>query len=304
MKALLYIIIGILLFSCTSKKENFGKLIINGSFDPFYENDDIYFSFDYFVEANLKRWNGWLDTVLFLKKTNDYLIITNNFNDGLAGLRVIFTISKNLDITNVEYVSWMDVFNGGESTYTVEKVIFYVSDNPFECSQITGYYTLQIREDIFFADKINYGDHDTTMFYVSHGKFKFYSEEEKAKGRDWVISQNDILLGIKDSLDVYYHPDEFAEYTLGIDALGDLLKQFEIKRSETTLEKRVFVSLGMVIDENGKVIPESMTLEDMKSDELLREIKNCKPLLLNWKPAVYKDKPVKSIKYLEIWIKD
>ena len=304
MKALLYVIIGILLFSCTSKKENFGKLIINESFDPFYENDDIYFSFDYFVEANLQSWNGWLDTVLFLRKTNENLIITNQFNDGLAGLRVIFTISKNLDITNVEYMSWMDVFNGGESSYTVEKVIFYVSDNPFECSQITGYYTLQIRYDIFIADKIKYGDHDTTVFHVSHGKFKVYSEEEKANGRDWVISQNDILLGIKDSSEVYYSPDKYAEYALGGDTLDELLKHFEINRSKTTLEKRKFVDLCMVIDENGKVVPESMTLENMKSDELLREIKNCKPLLHNWKPAIYKDKTVKSKMNLPIKIKD
>ena len=304
MKALLYIIIGILLFSCTSKKENFGKLIIKDDFYPIYENDDIYFSYDYFVEVDLQRWNGWLDTVLLFKKTNNYLIITNQFNDGLSGHRIIFTISKNLDITNVEYVTWTDNFNGGESTYTVEKVIFNVNDNPFECSQITGYYTLQIREDIFIVDKIKYGDHDTTVFYVCHGKFKVYSEEEKTKGRDWVISQNEMLLGIKDSLEVYYSPDEFAKYALGDDALDELLKQFEINRSETTLEKRKFVDLCMVIDENGKVVLESMTLEDMKSDELLREIKNCKPLLMNWKPAIYKDKSVKSIKNLDIRIKD
>lgn len=304
MKTIVYIIIGVILFSCTSKKENFGKLLIIEN-QYYYENEDIYFPHDYFVEVDLQRWNGWLDTVLFLEKTKDHLIITNQFNDGLSGHEIKFTISKNLDITNIEYESWMDIINGEKSEYTVEKVIFYVNDNPFECSQITGFYTLQIREDVFYANKIKYNANDTTFFRIFYGKFKVYSEKEKTNGRDWVISQNEMLLGIKDSLDVYYSPDKFAEFTLGDDALIQLLKQFEIERSETKEEKKKFVSLDMIIDENGKVIPESMVItEEMKSDELIHALKNCKPLLSNWEPAIFKDKPVKSIVNLPIKIKD
>ena len=55
MKALLYIIIGILLFSCTSKKENLGKLIIVEDYYPFYENDDMYIPHDYFVEIDMQE---------------------------------------------------------------------------------------------------------------------------------------------------------------------------------------------------------------------------------------------------------
>ena len=303
MKKIVYIIVGVFLFSCTSKKENLGKLVIVDSY-PIYENDDMYFPHDYFVEVKQQEWNGWLDTAVFLQKVNNHLIITNHNHNGFSGHRIKFTISKNLDITNVDYDMSFDTYSGGESTYTVEKVIFIVDTNPFETSQITGFYTLQIRDDFFVEDKVKYGDRDTTMFYLFHGKFKVYSEEEKTKGRDWVISQNEILLGIKDSLDVYYRPDKFAEFILGDDALDQIRKQFEIKRSETTLEKRVFVELWMVIDENGKVIPESMILEDMKSDELLRRIKNCKPLLSNWKPATYNNKPVKSNMNLIIRVKD
>lgn len=304
MKTIVYIIIGVILFSCTSEKENLGKLLIIEN-QYIYENEDIYCPHDYFVEVDMKRLNGWLDTVLFLKKTNDHLIITNHINDGLSGHEIKFTISKKLDIENVEYDRWTDMINGGESEYTVERIIFYVSANPFECSQITGFYTLQIREDIFYADKIKYGANDTTVFNLFHGKFKVYSEKEKTNGLDWIISQNEILLGIKDSLDVYYSPDKFAEFTLGDDALTQLLKQFEIERSETKEEKKKFISLDMVIDENGKVIPESMKIsEEMKSDKLIRALKNCKPLLSNWDPAVFKDKPVKSKVNLLINIRD
>jgi len=301
MKIMVYIISGFIFFSCTSKKENFGKIRIVEDFYPIYENDDSYIPHDYFEEVDLQRYIGWPDTLLALslKRTNNHLIITNKGH----GHTIIFTISKNLDILNVEYRGY-DVFQEGESKSTVEKVIFYVNTNPFECSHIKGYYTLQIRDDIFFADKIRYDDRDTTMFYVYNGKFKFYSEEEKKNGRDWVISQNEIMLGIKDSLDVFYSPDKFPEFALGDDALDQILKQFEIKRSETTIETRKFVEVRMVIDVTGKVIPESMTLEDMKSDELILKIKNCKPLLSNWKPAIYKDKPVKSKVNIPIKIKD
>ena len=300
MKKIVYIIVGVLLLSCTSKKENFGKFIINENFYPSYENDEIYIPHDYFEEIELQEWNGWIDTLVFIQKMNDHLIITNK----KFGSEIKFTISKNFDIKNVEYKGH-DVYQGSESTFTVEKVIFSMDANPFECSHITGFYTLQIRQDIFIHDKIKYGDLDTTMFYVLRGKFKVYSEEEKTKGRDWVISQNEIRLGIKDSLDVYHWPDERAEFALGNDALFQILKQFEVGRSETKHEKKVDVTFGMVIDENGKVNPNSMVMiDEIKSDDLINTLKKCKPLLSNWKPAIHKGKPVKSQMFLQIKIKD
>ena len=62
MKAIFYIIIGVIFYSCTSKQENYGKLIIVGDFYPIYENDDIYIPHDYFVEVDMQEW---IDTVLF-----------------------------------------------------------------------------------------------------------------------------------------------------------------------------------------------------------------------------------------------
>ena len=291
--------IGLILFACTSKKENFGKLIIMGD-QCIYENDDIYYPHDYFKEVFWQEC--YIDTPKFIivEKQNSHLVITNES----IGHKIDFEIAKDLEIENVEFNRWFETFNGTESKYTVEKVIFSVDCNPFECDHITGFYTLQIRDHILSTDIKNYGDIDTVMFYTFNGKFKVYSELEKANGRDWVISQNEIFWGIKDSLDVFYIPDEYAEFTLGNDSLGQILEQFEIERSEIKEEKKVAVTLCMVVDENGIVNPESMTIiEEMNSDALIRSLKNCEPLLNNWRPAIYKDKPVKSRKCLPIMIK-
>ena len=294
MKTITYIIIGFLLFACTSKECESGKLILV-EYQPVYEEDNTYFPHDYFVEV------GTYGTALSIEKDNNYLKITNVFNGGLSGHRIEFTISKNLNIKKVKYDRWLDVIDGSETKYVVEKAILSINTNPFESSQIVGYYTLQIRKE-FSAGKIlkKEGVNDTVTFDIFNGKFKVYSELEKEKGRDWVISQNEILMGIKDSLDVYYTPDKYAKF------IGDIsiLKQFEIERSKTKLEKLKHVLLEMIIDEEGKVIPESMTVEDMKSDELIRNLQKCESLLSNWQPAIYKDKPVKSKVNLPIPIKD
>ena len=80
----------------------------------------------------------------------------------------------------------------------------------------------------------------------------------------------------------------------------------EEKRSETNVESKRDKMVCMAIDENGKVVPESMTtFEDMKSDEqLILYVKKCEPLLNNWQPGIYKGKPVKSRVNLPIKIKD
>jgi hypothetical protein len=286
-----------MIFACTPKKEKYGKLVVLEHYFV-YEIDDSYYPHDYFVEVDLQEW---LDTSLFVEKRNNHLKIINK---SLVG-RVEFTISKNLDILNVEYDGW-NYINGYETQYTVEKVILSMNVNPFESDQITGHYTLQIRET-FLAEKQlkEEGVNDIVTFSTFNGKFKVYSEQEKEKGRDWIISQNELLQGIKDSLDVYDFPHERARFSFGNDSLSNLLNQFEVKRSETTEEKRSDVFFEMIIDENGKVIPESIIVKSMKSsDELIRRLRSCKSLMFNWQSAIYENKPVKSKINLPIRIKD
>ena len=111
-------------------------------------------------------------------------------------------------------------------------------------------------------------------------------------------------MGIKDSLDVYYSPDVFPRFSLGDDSLIKILKQFEIDRSETYEDKRNFALLEMVVDEHGKVIPNSVIINGLKSKKLIYEILNCETLLSNWDSAFYKGKPVKSKVNLRIQIID
>ena len=90
---------------------------------------------------------GLLDTAVSINRSDSKVIIKNTFNDGYEGHEVRFSISSDLEIRNVQYQEWTDVSDGSKINYTVEKVILSMSVNPFESLVITGYYTLQIRED-------------------------------------------------------------------------------------------------------------------------------------------------------------
>lgn len=301
MNKLRYVITGLLIISSQFLYGQYGKAVL--THQPIYEAENLFFPHDHFEELDM---NGLLDTAVSIVKEANYLAITNTSNNGFTGHEVKFTITDAFEITSVKYTEWTDVDDGSEITHSVEKVILSLNDNPFIKASLTGHYTLQIRED-FLAGEIleEHGVNDTTTYKVFYGRFKIYSEQEKAKGREWVIDQNEIRMRIKDSLGIYQFPDEHATYKSGKDSLNIHLTQYEIDRSETEIEEMSHVTLYMVIDENGQVDPESMSIPDkMKSNILVERLRQDQKLLSNWNPAIYNGKRVKSDIYLPIRIKN
>ncbi len=298
-----YIILGLLMLFQIACSDNgqYGKAII--TYQPNYEEENEYFHHDHFVAVDME---GLLDTAVSIKVADNQVIITNTFNSGYTGHKIQFIISSDLDIVDVTYEDWSDYIDGSEKKYKVEKVILSMNANPFDNKLVTGHYTLQIREDYFAGQLLKEtGRKDTTTYMIFNGKFKIYSDQEIKKGRKWLIDQNEIKYGIKDSLGVYELPDEFAQYKYGDDSLKSMLKQFEVLRSETNVNKRAFVTLLMQVDEKGVVNPESMTiLETMKSTILIDRLKQNINLMTNWYPATYKGRPVKSEINLPIPIKE
>jgi hypothetical protein len=296
------VLLFLLILSCNSKGGIYGNAIVSSNHNV-YEEDNIYFPHDYFIGKSL---DGLLDNVLTLNKIDDFIIITNKYNDGFSGHKISFQVKENLHIENVEYDQWDDIEDGSETKYFVEKVILFLNDNPFTNTLITGHYTLQIKEEYTAGDLLeNEGFIDTTAFRIFHGKFKVYSEQEKQNGKEWVISQNEISLGIKENADVYLMPDQFPEYKWGDDSLNQILSRYEIDRSKTEVENRKFITLIMMVDENGKVDPDSMEIgEKMKSNELLEALKRDSKITSNWQPAIHKGRNVKSEVYLPIKIKE
>lgn len=295
------ILFGLLNFSCHSQSGQYGKAII--TYQPNYEEENEYFHHDHFVTVDMQ---GLLDTAVSIKIADNQVIITNTFNSGYTGHKIQFIISSDLEIKDVTYVDWSDYIDGSEKKYKVEKAILSMNVNPFDFKLVTGHYTLQIREDYFAGQLLKeIGKKDTTTYMIFNGKFKIYSDQEIKKGRKWVIDQNEIKYGIKDSLGIYQSPDEFAQYKYGDDSLKSMLKQFEVLRSETNVSKRVFVTLLMQVDERGIVNPETMTiLETMKSTHLIDRLKQNINFMTNWYPATYKGRPVKSEMNIPIPIKE
>lgn len=300
MNRLIFFLIG-MIFISNSLCGQFGKAVISEQIC--YEETNIYFPHDFFIEELM---GVMLDTAVSIHKINGDVIIKNNFNDGFVGYKVIFVLSSNLEIKDVKYMMSTDVIDGSTSKYTVEKVILSMNTNPFYNDFITGHYTLQIKEDYFAGDLLKFeGVKDTTSYFINNGKFKIYSDIEKKQGKDWVISQNEIAFNIKDSLGVYRFPDKFAQFKHGKDSLRVLLSNFEIDRSETELEKKVYVTLKILIDENGIVDSESMQiLEPMKSDTLIGNLRKCEAFMSNWFPAQHNENKVKSRVNLIIFIKE
>ncbi len=191
MKKLKNILIGVLIFSGLSLFGQIGKAVI--AYQPVYEEENNYFPHDYFVAAEMV---GLLDTAISIKKTEQKVIIINTYNDGYTGHKVLFEISSDLEILDVRYKEWADVIDGSKVKYTVEKVILSMNDNPFIAELITGHYILQIKEDYFAGELLSHeGAKDTTTFRIFNGKFKTYSENEKQKGREWIINKNEIKNG-------------------------------------------------------------------------------------------------------------
>jgi len=258
-----------------------------------YELDNSYFPHDYFVASDMAEL---LDTAVSILGDEQTLKITNTFNDGFTGHEVEFVLSSDLEIIRVDYREWTDMIDGSKTDYTVDKVVLSMNENPFKSELIAGHYTLQIREDYFSGEQLRKeGVTDTTTYRIFNGKFKVYSEKEKEKGREWIVDQNEIKMEIKDSHGIYKMPDNFAEFKFGSDSLKALLKEFEIDRTESTEKVKGFITIQMLLDENGRVDKESMTIrEPMKSLKILHRLKTNKALMTEWYPATYKGRPVKS----------
>jgi hypothetical protein len=292
----------VLILSCNQESGFYGKAIVS-PYHYVYEEDNIYFPHDYFIEKNLE---GLLKNALTIDKIDNFIIITNKYNDGFSGHKIVFHIDENLDIEKVEYDDWNDIEDGSEIKYSVEKIILSISENPFTNNNLVGHYTLQIKEEYTVGELLeNEGFKDTTTFRIFNGKFKFYTEREKLNGKEWVISQNEISLGIKESPDVYLSPDEFAEYKWGNDSIEQILTRYEIDRSKTEVENQDFITLIMIVDENGEVNSERMLIrEKMKSNELLEDLKRDSKITSNWQSAIHNGRNVKSKVYLTIRIKE
>ena len=301
MNNLTNILIGFLILSSYSLFGQLGRAVI--SYQPIYEEENNFFPHDHFLTVDM---DGLLDTAVFIQKIEQGMEIKNIYNDGFTGHSIEFQITPSLEIENVNYREWTDVIDGSEIKFHVEKAILSMNENPFDHNLIVGHYSLQIRRDYFAGELLTpEGVGDTTSYEVFHGKFKIYSDLEKKKGRDWIIDQHEIRMGIKDTLGIYEFPDEIAEYKFGLDSLKVLLQQFEIDRSETKEKRKAFITLKMVIDEYGQVDPATMTiLEPMKSTDLIESLRMNQDLKTNWKPATHNGKPVKSKENVAIRIRE
>lgn len=61
------------------------------------------------------------------------------------------------------------------------------------------------------------------------------------------------------------------------------------------MEKKIFVSVRLVIDDLGKVDRNTIRVNDpMSSDNHLNFVRSNEQLLNNWEPALYEGKKVKS----------
>jgi len=86
--------------------------------------------------------------------------------------------------------------------------------------------------------------------------------------------------------------------------LKAVLKEYEVDRAKTEVPKKSFITLQLIIDENGKVDSKTIKIwEPMRSLEVIDLVKQDSSLMTNWFPATYKGRPVKSEVNLPIRIK-
>lgn len=219
------IIISIFMSFSFVTKGQYGKAYISDEILYEYEKNDIYYQYDNFLNES-----DFLDTALAIKRSKNNILIFNKTNNGFSGNKVEITISEDLNIIKVEYDQWFDAINGSESKYTVEKIILSLSSNPFYNKNISGYYILQIREDVDIGDLLrSEGQKDTTYYKTFHGKFKEYSKEEIEKGREWILDNYLKIVRLKDSLDIFIRPDINSKFRYDIDSIKNYLKGFKIK---------------------------------------------------------------------------
>ena len=279
----------VIILSCTRQNPYYGKAIIT-DYVPIYENEDNYIPHDHFMTSDM------LDKPVEIKASKNNLSISNTYNSGFSGHQVKITLTPDLTLSDVKYEEWDDVEDGSNIKYTVEKIILSLNKNPFKDSLFTGYYSLQIRQD-YKAGSIlgKEGVNDTTYYSVCNGKFRLYTPEEKNKGKEWVLEQNELKYGIKDSLGIYSTVDKPAEFKPGETELQNILNRLKPDKSQVTNSTRPFVILSFIIDENGAVEPDQLKISGgIISKEAIQKIKMEKDLWTNWIPAEYKGRKVKS----------
>ena len=285
--------------SCIKQAHQYGKAIIS-PFQLIYENEDSYQPHDHFMASDM------MEKPVEIIVNNKLLTISNTFNDGFTGHNVKIDLTPELHISSVKYNEWSDVEDGSNTEYSVEKIILTLNTNPFQDSLITGYYSLQIRNE-YNAGRLlkTAGANDTTYYSVKNGKFKIYSKEAIRKGKDWVNNQNELKYRIKDSLGVYQQVDEFAKFQLGDSILNRILNRLQLERNQTNESTKSFVTLSFTVNDSGSVDTKSLKIrEGIISNEVINKIKREKELWANWKPAVYKGRKVKSEVNLPIRIKN
>lgn len=275
----------LLTLTCIAQS-NLGKAIIVG-YQPYYEDEDIYFPFDYFNYDSLCNKNP----VEIKMYGNDSVIIKNNFNPCLSGIHTEFKLDKNLNIFEAKYSQWFDILvEGIEEKNFVEKAILEIDKNPFTDSIKIGHYTIQIRNEIYDDGKI-----DTTYFSTFSGKFKVYNEIEKKKNKKWVMEQEDLRCGNKDTSGLYLYTDRLAEYKFGKDSLENIFSKLNILK-DSVIKTGNYFRLQFIVDETGFVDTNTIKFVDKDFPEAdLNRIKNYPNLWNNWFPGEINGKRVKSL---------
>jgi len=248
-----------------------------------YEDNNSYFAHDYFVE---KEFTKSLDYALKHEHKDGLYSIENKFDDGYSGHYILIKLNSELEIMHVEYDEWKEFDDPSDTRHQVENIILSTNQLPRKVENLIGHYTLLIKTVSKSAD---------TRYHTFNGKFRFYSENGKQKGKDWIHSQNEVKLGIKDDLGVYIHPDENAVFKTGNTELEKLLRKYSVQRTETNFLRKGFVLVTMIVNEDGTVDPNSLIIfDDMQSRRILNLLKQDESLMTNWIPAKYNGENVKS----------
>jgi predicted esterase YcpF (UPF0227 family) len=289
MKRLLFILFLTISFLTTKsqQKVDFGKVVLNPNFN-YFESFTDYVPNDCFITSEFNI------TPAKVSKKEDGSILIENSSDVHS---IKFIIDKELNIKDVKFNLFSDlVIPGASEVYTVENIIMCLDQNPFSNDYFSGYYTMKIKSE-YFAGEImeKKAAKDTVDYSVYNGKFKICSDIEIKNGIDWIKGQNEIKLGVKDSLGIYEMPEVFASFILGDSIFNKTINDFVILKSELINQDLNYINVSFVVDEKGKVDTKSIQIKNSsKEDKILEKVRNYDVLWNNWLPAKYNNSNVKS----------
>ena len=95
-----------------------------------------------------KRTNYLFENlVLEIKLLDNHILIINESNDGSEGLEIDFLIDNNFKIIESRYYEWIDIEDGSETIYSIEKVNLKLNRDPFIYGQfdLNGFFELKIK---------------------------------------------------------------------------------------------------------------------------------------------------------------